>query len=205
MLKCPPPTETAPVVRRRDSCTSAIVVGVWIAHTGTGFRPVTSLTMSDGAFMRRPGSPRRARGGPLHSDSHPPCPEGGRAPETTRAGRGEAGRRAGAKAPTSHGRGAARPPLQPAPRASSGSNDRRGAYNGTAVSPAPRRRRLARWTALFWLGVGGPCFAHLTRSPRRGFESVRSPGWTSGAPRRTRVERQVRRLKSAGGIAEALT
>src|SRR5262249_2367697 len=52
MLKCPPPTESGPVVLRTVSTTSSTVTGVTTACTGTGFRRVTSFTMiSGGAFM----------------------------------------------------------------------------------------------------------------------------------------------------------
>jgi hypothetical protein len=46
MLKCPPPTDSGPSVRRIASATSATVFGLLMAQTATGFRPVTSLTIN---------------------------------------------------------------------------------------------------------------------------------------------------------------
>ena len=61
MLKWPPPTETGPACRRSASCDLLDVVGVATAQTGTGLRPVTSLTMRSSSWPASPASVRTAR------------------------------------------------------------------------------------------------------------------------------------------------
>ena len=44
MLSRPPPIDTGPSERRSYSATSSVLRGVTMAHTGTAFWPVMSLT-----------------------------------------------------------------------------------------------------------------------------------------------------------------